>query len=468
MHRPSPDHLLERILRETPRRYRLGALPPLPSISPTPTQINGTSTVMAVVIEHARQALTQDEHPNPALQRVFVNALAVLVQDAMRAQAGDPAFQAMVLRQESATVREYAGLTERANDDRRRVHNVVNAFAHPGKLTQLADNPWNGTLAQLHKHAANARWAEVANTASRLLEAAAGEPETPVAEGATRLLESPALDRLLRREALEGNAQVRRYLALWGQQGPLAGSDDAVEQGAAARKRGDAVEAQSALALQALAQRLNARQDGGPPYRVVASLRVPAALPGTPDRAKSEWDVVLLRQAGDMVDGNVWDVRLLVEAKATVDAVATDLPRLLRGLQLLASADPGYDYAFASRQGAVTLRGASLSELGSEAADLPGLVLYCCDVPGDAQPRLLSAAGRMQLLSAPESLAYAAQLAATGRADTKMLEPLWQELLTAPRWEPVLQQYPMLEQARELAVHPEDLLAAVENVTQSG
>ena len=49
----------------------------------------------------------------------------------------------------------------------------------------------------------------------------------------------------------------------------------------------------------------------------------------------------------------------MVEAKASVEAATTDLPRLLRGLRLLARAQSGAVYAFATQQGRVQVRGAS-------------------------------------------------------------------------------------------------------------
>src|SRR5690606_20488171 len=134
-------------------------------------------------------------------------------------------------------------------------------------------------------------------------------------------------------------------------------------------------------------------------YRVVTSMRVPASLAAGVERAKTEWDVVLLSRAVGEADTAPWDVGLLVEAKASIDAVATDFPRLLRGVQLLAGADRKAIYQFQTREGMVQLSGASLSRLSAASADLEKYVLYCCDGTADSSSRLLSAASRMQLLS---------------------------------------------------------------------
>lgn len=189
----------------------------------------------------------------------------------------------------------------------------------------------------------------------------------------------------------------------------------------------------------------------------MTSLRVPASIPASHERAKTEWDVVLLRRRS----AEAWDVCLLVEVKASVDAATTDFPRLLRGLCLLAQADADIVYAFDTQQGTVPLHGASLRALPTDEASLAATVLYCCDAPAEAAPRLLGAASRMQLLSAPATLAFASALAGTQHADPCDLEPVWHHLLASPKWGAVLHQLPMLRAVRDLMVHTDDLLAAL-------
>src|SRR5690606_36792701 len=124
-------------------------------------------------------------------------------------------------------------------------------------------------------------------------EAAAQPALPPILD---RLLHDPALTRLQRLDALQGDALVQRYQALWDRQGPRQGSPCAITAGSAAKQRGAAVEAVAAEALQALAQRLDPAGDNERPHRVVKSLRVAASLSAVAGRAMTEWDVALLPQ----------------------------------------------------------------------------------------------------------------------------------------------------------------------------
>lgn len=294
----------------------------------------------------------------------------------------------------------------------------------------------------------------------------ANEPQFE--RGLTRLVDGPELQRLRRLEALAADELVRQYVSLWDRHGPRSGSSTAAAQGSVSQQRGAAVEALAAQALEALARRLNETQPGLASYRVVTSMRVPASIPASPERAKSEWDVVLLRHAEAVHETAAWDVCLLVEAKASVDAATTDFPRLLRGLRLLAHAQQHVAYSFETQQGPVSLNGASLSALTTDEAGLTRAVLYCSDAPAEATPRLLSAASRMQLLSADASLEFASSLTDKQHADSRDLEPVWHQLLESPRWAAVLNQYPMLRQVRGLMVHTEDLVAAINGTAQNG
>ncbi|MCY1221497.1 hypothetical protein D9M69_118160 [compost metagenome] len=405
--------------------------------------------------------MARGETPAAALKERFIGALAHLIREALRAEAGDPVFQAMVMRHQAPHVREYAALSAGAGQDRREVLAAVNAIAHPGRQQRLVPGPWREALERLHACAAASSWSALHDAVRSLPDM----PETATgAPGLARLLDSPALQhlqRLQRLEALAADDQVRQYQLLWERHGPRSGSAGASAQGVAARQRGAAAEAQAAQALEALAQRLNEAGRAPASYRVVTSMRVPASIPATHEHAKTEWDAVLLRQVLPAGDTPAWEICLLAEAKASVDAATTDLPRLLRGLRLLAHAGKDAVYAFETRQGTVRLHGASLSALRTDAAGLARTVLYCCDAPAEARPRLLGAASRMQLLSAQASLEFASALAQAQTADTAALAPVWHQLLESPRWHSVLNQYPTLWQVRELMVHPDDLMAAI-------
>ncbi|WP_422650331.1 3-deoxy-D-arabino-heptulosonate 7-phosphate synthase [Cupriavidus sp. H18C1] len=471
---PPPPALLDDTLRAVARRYRL------PAIGAVSERIHDANpaTALAVTIEQARLALANGEVPGAALKHLFVESLARMVRDAIRPDAGDPAFQAMVLRHQVAHVREYASLAARAEQDRRLVLAAVNAVAHPNKPQRGASAPQREAMTHLHAAASASSWAVLHDTVRRLLAMPAISNEAPNATpnaaplqpALAQLLDSPALERLRRLEALSSDAQVRQYRSLWERQGPRSGTATATAQGVSSRQRGAAVEALAAQALRALAQRLNDAEGTSAPYRVVTSMRVPASLPASHERAKTEWDAVLLRQAStkDEADDETpaWDVCLLVEAKASVDAATTDLPRLLRGLRLLVHAEQHVTYAFQTEQGTVRLRGASLSALPTDEAGVASKVLYCSDAPAESNPRVLSAASRMQLLSAPATLAFASKLIETQQADSRELEPVWHQLLESPQWSAVLNQYRALRRVRELMVHADDLLAAIGDVGQ--
>ncbi|AOK06231.1 3-deoxy-D-arabino-heptulosonate 7-phosphate synthase [Burkholderia sp. AU19243] len=453
---PLPARLAE-VLRTVDRRFRL---PPLVRASSL-TEAANPATVIAIVIEEARRLKADGSTPEPALQQRFVDALARMIGDAMNPQSGDPAFQAAVLRHRAAAVREYASLAAHAEQDRRTLRSAINTIAHPARLERHAQAWQLEPLARLHAAAARASWDDVDATLRHLLAQPEMATATAFEQDIVRLADNPALARLLRADALSTDPDVRRYRTLWARQGPLVGSAPALAQGVTSQQRGAAVEALAAQALRALAAQLDAG-DAHSTYRVVTSMRVPAAIPGKHDRAKTEWDAVLLERARGGDPSAAWHVRFLVEAKASADAATTDLPRLLRGLHLLAQADPHTVYAFDAREGAVRLHGASLHALANDDAALEHQVLYCCDASADPAPRLLGAASRMQLLSAPASLDYASALAQHRNPDPHGLDVIWHALLELPSWHAVLHQYESLRQVRALMVGVDDLMAAIE------
>jgi hypothetical protein len=470
---PSPSHpadLLGQTLRNVARRYRVPA---------TPTAAHGASpaNALAVAIDQARQALDRGAKPDTANRQRFVEALARLIQESMDPEHGDPGYQALVLAHQTPPVAEYMALQAHAEQDRRAVRAGANGMAHPAKLEPYPAGPQREALAQLHAAAEAGQWATLAGVARQLLAMPPGEAQgipgkARLPRDLTRLLQGDALARLLRSDALAaGDAQVLQYQALRERDGPRAGSAEALTTGHTAQQRGAAVEALAAQALQALARRLDAAQASPGMYRVVTSMRAPSTLPGNPERAKTEWDAVLLQHAGDTtgaVPTPVWDVCLLLEAKASADAATADFSRLQRGLRLLSRADPDTVYAFATNEGKVLLSGDGLAALDAGAGtddgggDLPGCVLYCSDAPAPAAPHLLSAASRMQLLSEAPSLAYASGLAQGRAADTGALEAVWQQLLDSPSWRALLHQYAALHRVREWMVHVDDLRAAAQ------
>jgi hypothetical protein len=454
---PPSVPLLDQILLSVLRPYRLPAMP----TAATDVQEANPATELAIVIEQARATVASEAAPDAALKHRFVEALACMIRAAMNPESGDPAFQAIVLRDRHAQVREYASLSTHAGQDRRRLHTLVNAIAHPAKQQRTPPGALREVLARLHGFTSAESWLELSAVAQAALSSPEIANEPLFQRGLAKLLDDPALNRLLRQQALKSDVLVHRYLSLWNRQGPRSGSPEAVLQGAASQHRGAAVEALAAEALEALARRLNVAEGASAQYRAVTSMLVPASIPASPERAKSEWDTVLLKRANAPDGTAAWDVCLLVEAKASVDAATTDLPRLLRGLRLLGHADENTIYFFQTRQGRVPVRGASLRALGRSGNDSTKRVLYCCDAPAETAPRLLGAASKMQLLSAPDSVEFAANLAEKGHIDPGGLQPVWDQLLKARRWKAVLDQYTTLRQARELMVRPQDLLDAI-------
>ncbi|PCE33164.1 3-deoxy-D-arabino-heptulosonate 7-phosphate synthase [Burkholderia ubonensis] len=461
---PTPlPALLDEVLRTVDRRYRLPPLVRASSLSDAASP----STTLAIVIEEAREALVGGQSPGEELRCRFIDALSHMIRDAMDPQSGDPAFQAVVLRHNAASVREYASLSARAEQDRRTLRSAVNAIAHPAKRERHAQAWRRDALAQLHEAASSASWDKLHATLQRLLVLPEMATDAAFECDIAKLTGSPALERLRNLDALASDERVCQYQALWGRNGPHSGSSLAAAQGAVSHQRGAAVEASAAQALEALAGRLNAA-DEQRMYRVVTSMRVPASIPGRHDRAKTEWDAVLLERARGDEPAPAWHVRFLVEAKASTEAATTDLPRLLRGVSLLAQGDRNTIYSFETRQGAVRLHGASLCALATDDATLQRQVLYCCDAPADATPRLLGAASRMQLLSAQASLDYASAGVQRADADPHGLGAIWHALLEQPQWRAVLHQYPTLRQVRELMVRTDDLLAAIDGATGGG
>lgn len=448
-----PEHTtrqrLDLLLEQIPRRFRV---PAVPQLAESPTYAD----VIADAIEAARVSINEgvaavDEHG-----RRFVHAMTHLIKDAL-GQPGDPVFQAKMLELQSPTVQEYIELLAQAEQDKRTIRAAINSHAHPEKLLRSGTPRLAVVMADVHDIVASSSWDHLPKALERAMSSRDVRAAPEVLKSLSGLPENPALQRLQRAQTLEADPRVQQWQRLRDQAGPRSGSQDAMLQGSTAKQRGRRVENLAAQALQLMAHQLDEAAESPVTHRVVTSLRVPAALLSGVNRAKAEWDAVLLRKASP----TSWDISLLVEAKSSADSIATDLPRLKRGIDLLAGADPSISYTFETQQGTVAIRGATLSALPRDQTDLKHLVLYCCEGPAEARPRLLSAAGRMQLLFADESLRYAQAIEQEQPGDTRLLYGLWRQVLHADEWKAVRNQYATLHQACELAVHPDDFLAAM-------
>jgi hypothetical protein len=424
---PSTDRLRQAV-RAAPRRYRL---PDLPADAAAARAL-GAEAALAWAIEQARCA------PSADARAVFLEALAAVVRRAMDAQGGLPEVQAAVLRAHDPEVQAWQRLADQAAADKRAVRQAVNAVAHPGKTQRLPPGAERERLERLHGLARDEAWVDLQQE-----------------------LVLPALQRLARADALRALPAVQRYAALRTQQGPAAGSDAAAGIGRAAGAAGADAEREVGSAFEAIARRLDALDaaDGVEArHRVVQGLLPPRDLPGAAAQAKDEWDVALLRTQDD---GDTYALLLLAEVKASPAAAATDLPRLLRGLQRLARAAADRAWAFRSAQGEVAIDGASLQTLDAPAPMLPPHVIYACTAAPEPQPVWLTAAARALLLAQPASLAFAQQIAQGSALPDEALAPAWQALLTAPRLRGVLHQWPTAQAARAAMLHPNDLLACL-------
>lgn len=458
MNPPPPDALLLAALRSAPRRFRL---PPLPADAEAAAAA-GAATALAFAIEQARDAVERQAPPPAQAGALFTRALARLIEDASAPGGGDPAFQALAMQSQDGAVREHVALARQRAADLRAVRSTLDAVAHPGKLARLPAGAGRDALARLHALASAGAW-------ERLQQALAPGPgDAPAAAAATlqALRTDPALGRLVRGDALRRLAPVQRYEALCRRHGPAAGSEAAATRGRASAQAGELAEAAGVQALRALADALNHGSDGpAASHRVVRSLRNPRGFPGASRKAKEEWDAAIVRDGG--LPGTAEPV-LLVETKASPAAVASDFPRLLRGLARLAQAEAGAVYAFRSDDGTVRFEGAALRALQPGGHALPPRVIYCCPAPAEPLPQaLLSAASRSVLLGEPASLAFAGRLARGETPPHEALAPVWHALAHAARLRAALHQDETARTAREAMLHPDDLRALAQGLRQA-
>lgn len=467
-----PPLLLE-ALRDAPRPYRM---PPLPADAQAAREA-GVDAALAFALEQARMAHESGATAPDPVRDLFLWALAEVIRTALRAEGGDPAFQAQALRARAPEVDAYAALQAQAKADVRAVRTAVSAFAHPARVERLPPSATREALRPLHGLVQAGDWEALGRAAEFLKQCPPAEADWPDARDAqdapesldapnvpnlaaslSALAELPALRRLRRTAALLQLESVQRYLALCGQRGPQAGSQAAAATGRAAARLGAAAETATVQAFGEVAALLNRQPGEAGLYSVVQGLRTPGSFVGAVHGAKDEWDVALLRAAPG---GDALDVVLLAEVKACAAAATTDLPRLRRGLRRLALADEGRRYAFAGVGGEVWLSGRSLRRLQPPPAGLPPRALYCCTAPADAAPRWLDAAAKAVLLAEPASLAFAAALSDGAAPDVQALAPAWDALATVPRLRTALGQFGLARDAREAMLHPRDLLAAV-------
>jgi hypothetical protein len=446
--------LLQRAVLLAPRRYRL---PPLPA-NLAAAQAAAPQSALAFALEAARNACLQGSEPAADVRELFIHALAAVIQASLRPDAGDPAFQAQVLRAGTPEVQEYAALHTQSAADQRAVRVAVNAFAHPGKLARLgSDAAPNGALSELYRQAEAGAWVDLARAAAQLQQDASTVEDVRAALAA--LIAQPGLERLRRGSFLEQTGDVRRYRALCERRGPLAGSGAAADHGRAAARLGVLAEDATVQAFSTLAELLNRYAGGTWHCRAVQGLRTPRGFPGAAAHAKGEWDAALVCAAP--VPSAAAAVVLLAEVKASPAAATADFPRLRRGLQRLALARPDAVHVFGCKCGELPLSGESLAQLQPPPQGLPPQVIYCCSALADEQPPLLAASAKALLLAESASLDFARRLAGGEAATPAALSPVWRGLTRASRLRAALEQYETARCVREAMLHPQDLVSAV-------
>ncbi|MGE4242833.1 hypothetical protein [Ramlibacter sp.] len=427
--------MLARAVARAPRPFRMPALPSDASVA-----IGlGPDMAVAFAMEAARRGRDERE--------VFVDALAALIREASVPDAGDPAFQALVMKANEPLVSEHVRLAAQRIVDERAVRAVVDAFAHPGKLRGHADAGRRESLATLHALAMAQDWIALAASLDGL---------PPLATLASR----DALQRLVRAQALRTQPAVQRYIALCERRGPAAGTAAASEQGRASARVGVAAEHATALAFDAIAAMLaqhgrDTSETNASTWRAVRGLRMPRGFPGDAAKAKDEWDAALLH--GD-------DVALLAEVKATPAAATPDFARLHRGLLRFAQADDAL-YVFATQEGEVAVSGESLRALAPASHALPAEVIYCCSAPPETRPPVLAASSKAVLLAEPASIAFAHRLALGDTPSPAPLAQVWEDLRTAPRLRSALHQYDTARAVREAMLRPQELADAVRELS---
>lgn len=420
---PLSDSLLLDAVRQAPRRHRL---PPLPEDAEA-ARACGTEVALAYALEALRLARVEELALAAETEALFTTSLDALIRAGLPPRGGDAALQALVLEHGDATVRAYRRLAARSTADRRAVRATVDAFAHPGKLRGHGGRPMAERLAQLHRLAVDGRVRELRHAAGSLQADAARAADPSLDGSLAALCAHPALERLERMAELSESPTVRRYLALLERPARGAPAAESEAQEPEPSRRGRLAETRTIQAFARMAALLNGRPGAAERFRATGGLRTSRALP-LPPQAKGEWDAALVREA---THAGAAEIVLLAEVKAAPAATADDLPSLLRGLRALARTRADTVYAFASTDGALRVRGASLRRLRPAGGALPAQVVYCCTAVTEAQearPRLLSAASKARLLAHPASLSHAARLLRGEATEPGDLAAVWRDL----------------------------------------
>ena len=184
------------------------------------------------------------------MRHAFIDALAALIDEALRPDAGDPVFQARC--RNTAT----PSSVNTWNCAARKPPTSASCAppSTPSRIRpppRLAPGAGRESLARLHAEVSSGSWQQAAQTAQALLNLPQVHTDADLASALRALLDAPALARLQRLDALASDPRVRQYEAIREKQGPRSGSEEANAQGLLARQRGVAVEILAARARSA-------------------------------------------------------------------------------------------------------------------------------------------------------------------------------------------------------------------------
>lgn len=446
--------MLDQVLRLVARPYALAPLP-----EPQLSHPYSTQAELAYCLEQIRLTLSKGQTPSSARRDDFLTALAQLIKTAVSSERPDYSYLSQVLKHHSKDVQRYLERLSTYKQDQRVVQRHINAIAHPEKLKAMDPNSPKRHWESWYFLANAEQWSGLQRALTNWLALHSCQRAGALLD----IIQLPELQQLLDFEQLSSTPDVQRYLHYRQQNGPLTGSPEAIAQGKRAQARGAHVEEQTQATLTDLAQSLRLVEQHD--YRVVSAVHFPAHLIAGSQYAKTEWDALLLRKATTVDKQTIWDVCLLVEAKANPEAASTDLRRLLRGLALLTDLPAHTSVYFSCEQGDIALNSNSLLALALEPS-LKKRLLYCC--PPSTTETLhrpssaLHAASRMQLLCAPASLNYAYRIQQGADVHPHDLTTVWEDLLHSPHWRAVLYQYAHQQQVGELLVTTTALAQAIQ------
>ena len=203
-HDPAFRHARRHPARHTPALSEHG-----PARPGAVTQTDPDSPIarLARAIEPLQAADASAQAPDGAVRDAFIDALAALIDEALRPDAGDPVFQGALQEYRHPVVGEYLELRRQETADQRQLRTAINTVAHPAKPPRLAPGAGRESLA-LHAEVSSGSWQQAAQTAQALLNLPQVHTDADLASTLRALLDAPALARLQRLDALASDPRA--------------------------------------------------------------------------------------------------------------------------------------------------------------------------------------------------------------------------------------------------------------------